>query len=131
MERIPMNRLFKILFSFPCLYFFCAFSFAKALPDSVGVKTVEGNKFIVYKVEAKEGWFGIAKRYNLSTYELQQSNPKAGKSLKKGEELLIPMAETVDKETLKQPLVIRDPVYYDAKKKETLYSIAKNNNTIP
>src|SRR5690349_17379895 len=76
------------------LFFLFAFQHSFAIPDSTGVKTVERKKYIVYKVEPKEGWFGIAKKYNLKTEELQNANPKASKNLKKGEEILIPVVQT-------------------------------------
>jgi LysM repeat protein len=124
--KISAKLYFTIIISL-CI----ASAFGVAPPDSTGVKNVDGKNFIVYKVNAKEGWFGIAKKYNLSTPELQQANPKSGKDLKVGQEILIPIPVIVTKESVTKTTVVRDPVYYDVKKKETLYSISKKYNTVP
>jgi LysM repeat protein len=101
------------------------------LPDSTGMKTIDGKNYIVHKVEAKETWYGIAKRYSFSADELQIANPQS-KDLKAGQEVLIPQhSPIIKREPLPKADTIKEAIYYDVKKKETLYSIAKTYNTVP
>jgi LysM repeat protein len=119
-----------IIFLFISLY-----SFASAMPDSVGVKTIDGKKYTVHRVAAKEGWYGIARTYNVSLNDLHQANPRSGDALKIGEEILIPSAAATQpapaKPGAQTPTVIKEPIYYEVKKKETLYHLAKTYNTTP
>jgi LysM repeat protein len=119
------SRLFITIFVF--LFSLNAWAFT---PDSTGVKTVDEKSFIIYKVAPKEGWFGIAKKYNVSIFDLQNANPQSGKDLKKDEEILVPLKAAI-KESPQQATVIKEPIYYAVKKKETLYSISKKYNTVP
>jgi LysM repeat protein len=95
------------------------------------MKTEDGKTFIVYKVQAKESWYRIAKHHNLSIEELRSANPKSSKVLKIDEEILIPQPAVPVIIQPQKPDTLRETVYYDVKKKETLYSIAKTYNTIP
>jgi LysM repeat protein len=124
----PSRTLISLVFFCLCV---CFYADAVVLPDSTGVKTEDGRIFIVYKVKAKESWYGISKRYNISTEELQAVNPKASKVLKIDEEILIPQPDVAIVVELQKPDTLRETIYYDVKKKETLYSIAKTYNTTP
>jgi LysM repeat protein len=124
----PARTILSLVFLCFCI---CLNADAAVLPDSTGVKTVDGKTFIVYKVQAKESWYGIAKRYDISTEELQSANPNSSKVLKIDEEILIPQPTIPAKEEIQKAGTLREAIYYDVKKKETLYSIARTYNTIP
>ena len=61
--------------------------------DSVGVKWVSGKKFIEYKVEEHEGWYGIARQYGISYNELRAANKDSGDQLSIGQVILVPVAK--------------------------------------
>jgi LysM repeat protein len=94
-----------------------------------------GNKFIVYRVAAKETWYSIARQYKVAYNDLRSANNDKSDTLKVGEEILIPEGVTDEsgvntiKGEPKNTKVISKPVYYTTKKKETLYSIAKQFST--
>jgi LysM repeat protein len=119
------------LYIAPVIFLFAFSASTYSSPDSVGVKTVEGKSFIVYKVDAKETWYGIAKQYNVSIFDLQNANPQTGTELKKGQEVLVPFKVNEVKQSSPEATIIKEPIYYDVKKKETLYSISKKYNTVP
>lgn len=64
-------------------------SFASA-PDSAGVSTINGKRYLIHKVEAKEGWMSIARRYNLPMEQVKQANPGI-EALKIGQLVNIPV----------------------------------------
>jgi LysM repeat protein len=118
----------KHLFS-SILIFSSFFSFA-LVPDSIGVKTTGDKNFIIHKISAKETWYGIAKQYGVSIDELKKTNTPTSE-LNAGEEILIPRSMVSKKEVVLMADTIKEPIYYDVKKKETLYSISKTFSTIP
>lgn len=70
------------------IFFFIINSIAAAPLDSVGVKTMNGRKFIVHKVERKETWYAISRRYSVNVDSLQSANK--GLKLNTGIQILIP-----------------------------------------
>ncbi|SMG28476.1 LysM domain-containing protein [Marivirga sericea] len=61
--------------------------------DSVGVKVIDGVKYIIHKLEPKETLYSLGKRYHVSVSEIQEVNPqeKDGYKIDQiGRELLIP-----------------------------------------
>ena len=99
-------------------------------PDSLRTKWIEGRKYILYKIEPKETWSLLARRYNLSVDDLKESNMGV-EVLKIGQIINIP-AEQGKSEVLSNKPVPEEsgihalvPVYYTVKLGETLYSIAK------
>ncbi len=79
-----------------CLFFLLFISrslFAFAPFDSTGVKVVQGKKFIVHKVEMKDYWYSVARRYKVSPIALQKANAKIQGDLKVGNTILIPMTD--------------------------------------
>jgi LysM repeat protein len=88
----------KIKISFICLFFILIASFnTKAIGiDSVGIKIIDGEKYIIHKVEPKETLYSLGKRYHVSVAEIQEINPeeKDGYKIDQiGRELLIPYKE--------------------------------------
>jgi len=85
--NFEMNKLILIIFlliKMPTM--------ANSLPvDSVGIKTINNKKFILHKVNAHEGWFAIARKYNISYADLRMANKKHGDDLKIDEVVLVPL----------------------------------------
>ena len=48
--------------------------FAKSLADSIGVENQNGKKVILHKVEPKEPYFGVGRRYNVKPNVIIQYN---------------------------------------------------------
>ncbi|WNB17493.1 LysM peptidoglycan-binding domain-containing protein [Marivirga arenosa] len=85
----------KIKILFICFFIFGFFSFkvSAAVVDSVGIKEVDGVKFIIHKLEPKETLYSLGRRYHVSIQEIRDVNPqeKDGYKIDQiGRELLIP-----------------------------------------
>lgn len=89
--------------------------------DSIGVKEVNGQYFILHKVEKGEGLYAISRRYNVGVDEINKANPEAKDGLKLGQILLIPT--TIKKEAAKEEVIL-----HIVKTGETLYAISKLYN---
>jgi peptidoglycan endopeptidase LytF len=59
--------------------------------DSIGIKTIKDKKFLLHKVSAHEGWFAIARKYNISYADVRLANKKHGDDLKIDEVVLVPL----------------------------------------
>jgi LysM repeat protein len=105
-----MLRLSYILF----LLLFSHSLFAIA-PDSIGIYTKNGKKYIAHKAEQGEGLFAVARRYNKHVDEIRAANDNI-ESLALGQVLLIPYEEDDE-----QPITL----FHTVQKQETLYSISK------
>ncbi len=102
--------------------------------DSVGVKTVKGKKFLLFKVEQGQTWYSISRKFGLSVKEVQAANEEGkSKSPSVGQILLIPIGK-VAKQGIETKTIVSDrekQIVYKVKKGETLYSIAvKNTKTM-
>jgi len=58
-----MHKIYSLLISAFLLH--SSASFAHSLADSIGVENYKGKKVILYKVEAKETYYSIARKYNV------------------------------------------------------------------
>jgi LysM repeat protein len=88
----------KIKISFICLFFLFISSYGaySTAIDSVGIKVIDGKKYIIHKLEPKETLYSLGKRYHVSVSEIQEVNPqeKDGYKIDQiGRELLIPLKE--------------------------------------
>lgn len=102
--------------------------------DSVGVKSVNGKKFIEHKIEAHEGWYSIARKYGISYSDLRIANKDSSDKLSVGQIILVPTDKGKINDPRNQKNYILDedktkdsgePVYHTVKAKETLFAIAK------
>lgn len=91
-----------------------------SVKDSIGIEKINGNVFILHKVEAKETLYSLSKRYNASIEEIVKHNPASESGLKLGEVLKIPYQQE-QKSTSAQKSHTVAPG-------QTLFSIAQLNN---
>ena len=104
--------------------------FAVSVPvDSVGVKWVSGKKYIEYKVEEHDGWYGIARKFGVAYSDVRLANKETDDILHIGQVILVPAGKGKINDPRNQKNYIlkeqEEPVYHTVRKKETLYSIAK------
>ena len=67
-----MHKLYILLLA--ALFTNISVSFASNTVDSIGVENNKGKKVIIYKVEAKETYYSIAKKYNVPYKEVMDFN---------------------------------------------------------
>ena len=126
-----LTRVKKISFFFFILLFFSFYqvSHAEAMSvDSVGMQVVNGKRFLVHQVAAKETLYTISRRYGVPTKQLINANPQAKNNLQTGSLLYVPRAVAQTKAAAKP-----DPYTLDSNgnkihrvaKDETLFSIAR------
>ncbi len=65
-----IHNLKYLLFTF----FLLASLYSEASIDSLGIKTIDGKKYILHKLEAKETLYSLARRYHVSVSEITASN---------------------------------------------------------
>lgn len=106
---------------------------ASAAIDSIGVENINGKKNIVHKIEAKETYFSLGRKYNVSPQSIIQFNNN--KSLQIGSIVKIPTdrpfveSSTITNTTETNQSNNSNPIEYKVGPKEYLYSIARKFNT--
>jgi LysM repeat protein len=127
MQRHLFLSIGSLLFSISCL--------AAAPIDSVGVEVLNGKKVIVHKVEARESYYSISRKYNVSPQLTIQFNNN--KSLQIGVLVKVPTNKAFGSESVVNVEVNSKPsmaantavVEYKVGAKETFYSISRKFNT--
>lgn len=119
------NLLFymKIHFTIVVLLF-CLVSAGKAgvdsKKDSIGIERINGKIFILHKVEAKETFYSLSRRYKVTIEDIIRYNPEAEAGLKLEEILKIPYQQgETNNSALKKHTVAPG---------QTLFAISKLNN---
>lgn len=103
------------------LLFLIAFSWnTDVTKDSLGMETINGQIFVIHKVEEKETLFGISRRYRTTVDAILQYNAAAGSGLEIGQILKVPYTPTPRQQ--KKPV---DGIVHRVAAKETLYSISR------
>lgn len=92
----------------------------KAVSDYIGVNYIPMEELDTYIVKKGDTLWNIAKKNNLTVEELKKYNNLNNNLLYIGQELKLP---------IKEENIIEEGNIYEVKKGDTLYSIAKNNNT--
>jgi LysM repeat protein len=113
--------------------------FAGTLRDSIGVENLNGKKVIIYKVNPKDTYYSIGRRYNATPRSIMDFNNS--KPLHPGDQVKIPTATDFVQPTATSkskistfiskllPSKQQNVIEYKVGPKETLYSIAKRFNT--
>ena len=124
MQRQILLSLGSLLFSF--------FSLAATPVDSIGVENLNGKKIIVHKVEPKESYYSISRKYQVSPQKTIEHNNNLG--LQIGVIIRVPTDKPF---TTKNTVAVNKVstgdktaiVKYKVGPKETFYSIARKFNT--
>lgn len=105
--------------------------FASNRIDSIGVENKEGKQVILHKVEAKESYYSIGRKYNIAPKDIITLN--GNKFLKTGITVKVPTARDFVNAPAPAPAAsssqIEGLIDYKVGVKETLFSIAKRFNT--
>lgn len=147
---------FKVLLLLPPLLSVSALSFAGSLIDSIGVENLNGKKVILHKLEPKETYYSLGRRYNVSPAAIIQFNnnlalkiggtvkvptdrPFAEPALVVAQKAPAPVTTLPTTVITKAPVQTSAPVVttavdaniqqYKVSAGETLYSIAKRFNS--
>src|SRR5687767_548868 len=101
------------------LLFLITFSLNAEVPlDSIGIETINGQTFVIHRVDEKETLFAISRRYKTTVDAILKFNSSAGSGLEIGQILKVPYT----------PRAISKPVggtLHTVAPKETLYSISR------
>lgn len=93
---------------------------------STEVRTINGKKFYIHKVEKGQSLYAIAKVYNMDVNSILAENDEAIDGIKNGQELKIPFESALTKPV--NPIDTNKYVYHKVSKGETIYSITKKYN---
>lgn len=106
-------------------------------PDSIGVEVVNGEINIIHRIERKETYYGLSRRYNIPVNRIMEVNNK--KSLRPGDTVKVPTGRQEAPSTVvspptpakqgqqqEQPKVLTE---YKVGKSETLYAISRRFGT--
>jgi len=98
-------------------------TFSSAQTKSTDVKTINGKKFYIHKVEKGQSLYAIAKVYNMDVNSILAENDEAIDGLKPGQDLKIPFESLLQKSS--SNIDTNKYVYHRIKKGETVYAITK------
>lgn len=107
-------------------------------PDSIGTEIINNEIFIIHRVESKDTYYALGRRYGAKVNRILEENNK--KNLKPGDTVKIPTGRrpqpvltSVAPKDKKQEQQDQDPAQvlteYKVGQKETLYTISKRFNT--
>jgi len=122
-----MSNKKTIYFKFFYILILCFLSFVfYAQSKSVNIKTINGKKYYIHKVEKGQSLYAISRLYNIDINSVLVENDEALDGLKNGQELKIPFESLLPKsdlflDTLKY-------YYHKIEKGETIYGITKKFN---
>lgn len=106
---------FKILLLSTVLLGLTSTLFASAPVDSVGVENLNGKKVILHKLDPKDNYYSIGRKYGVSPKVIQQFNNNA--SLQIGHIIKVPTERSI-METVKPAPAVQPPVQAPAKPAE-------------
>lgn len=112
---------FNLLFLFVLSFTSCK---THAQTKSSDIKTINGKKYYIHKVEKGQSLYAIAKVYNMDVNSILAENDEAIDGLKPGQELKIPVESLLTKST-QTPIDTNKYVYHKVSKGETVYAITK------
>lgn len=83
------NTIYTRLFLFSVILVGYTISAKAAMPDSIGMEMVNGQKIIIHKLTPKETYYGLSRQYNVSAQQIIAAN--GNKQLKVGDTVRIPI----------------------------------------
>jgi len=95
-----------------------------AQTKSTDIRTINGKKFYIHKVEKGQSLYAISKLYNMDVNSILAENDEAIEGLKPGQELKVPMESLLPKPAIDTNRY----VYHRVKRGETVYAITKKYN---
>jgi LysM repeat protein len=123
-----MNKVKNTYIKFTLSFIFCLFSYVFiAQTKSTDVKTINGKKYYIHKVEKGQSLYAIAKIYNMDVNSILAENDEAIDGLKPGQELKIPFESLLTKQS-SNAIDTNKYVYHKILKGETVYAITKKYN---
>ena len=90
--------------------------FAKPLADSVGVENHDGKKVILHKLDPKDNFYSIGRRYNVSPKAIIKFNPNAKMSI--GNIIKVPTDRPFVETT---PPVVKNKVWWDLSRETRMH----------
>ena len=109
------------------IFILCFASFIlSAQTKSTDIKTINGKKYYIHKVEKGQSLYAIAKIYNIDVNSILVENDEAIEGLKNGQELKIPFENILPKQIV--AIDTNKYIYYKVQKSETIYGICKKYN---
>lgn len=123
-----MNKVKNTYNKFTLSFILCLFSYVFiAQTKSTDVKTINGKKYYIHKVEKGQSLYAIAKTYNMDVNSILAENDEAIDGLKPGQELKIPFESLLTKQS-SNAIDTNKYVYHKISKGETIYGITKKYN---
>lgn len=122
-----MIKLKNTYLNFILAFVFCYTScITHAQTKSSDVKTINGKKYYIHKVEKGQSLYAIAKTYSMDVNSILAENDEAIDGLKHGQELKIPFESLLAKQTI--AIDTNKYRYHKVVKGETVYGITKKYN---
>lgn len=122
-----MNILKNTYYNFTLSCILCLVSFITlAQTKSTDIKTINGKKYYIHKVEKGQSLYAIAKTYNMDVNSILAENDDAIDGLNAGQELKIPFESLM--KTTSVTIDTNKYVYHKIQKGETVYAITKKYN---
>jgi LysM repeat protein len=119
-----MHKIYTVLIA--AFFINTSISYANNRIDSIGVENNKGKKVILYKVEAKETYYSISKKYNVSYKDVMTFNDS--KLLQIGVIIKVPTEMTFT--STNQPVITSTGfTEYTIKPKDNLNMLAENYGT--
>lgn len=117
-----MNKQTHIFFKLTLSFIICLLSVTSfSQTKSTDIRTINGKKYYIHKVEKGQSLYAIAKLYNMDVNSILTENDDAIDGLKPGQDLKVPMESLVQKPAIDT----NKYVYHRVKKGETVYAITK------
>ena len=126
----------RLLFSVCSLLLLSLNSRASSLLDSISTENLNGKKLIVHRIEARESYYSISRKYNVSPQSVIEYNNN--KSLQIGKEIKVPTQRAYHSEQSNSLNTSNSKsknsskvaqVDYKVGARETLYAISRKFNT--
>ncbi|GGH19023.1 LysM peptidoglycan-binding domain-containing protein [Mucilaginibacter phyllosphaerae] len=107
---------FKILLLSTILTALTSSLFASALPDSIGVENLDGKKVILHKLDPKDNYYSLGRKYGVSPKIIQKFNNNA--SMQIGKIIKVPTQRSIVETVATAPAVQTPPAQTPAKPAE-------------